>query len=108
MHFNMEFIKKHWKKIVLGLFVIIFFGMCSNNCSNKNELRNLKSTYSQADSIMTSMNDSILFLNDSIKYLNKDIESLKRDNFALQNHVSDLNKALNRNVVVNIKQDTDE
>ncbi len=104
----MDFIKKHWMKIVIGLFVIIFFGMCTNNCSNKNKIRTMQQTYSKSDSIISTLNDSIVILNDSIKYLNKDIKSLERDNLSMKNHVEDLNRALKRNVVVNITNDKNE
>lgn len=108
MLYNMDFIKKHWMKIVIGLFVVVFLGMCTNNCSNKNTIRTMQQTYSKSDSIILSLNDSVCLLNDSIKYLNKDIKALERDNFSLQNHVNDLNKALKRNVVVNITSDKNE
>lgn len=104
----MDFIKKHWIKIVIGLFVVIFFGMCTNNCSNKNKIRTMEHTYLTSDSIITTLTDSVSLLNDSIKYLNKDIEGLKRDNSSLKAHVEDLNKALRRNVVVKISNKENE
>lgn len=104
----MEFIKKHWQKILIVLFVLLFFGTCTSNCSHKNEIRVLKNTYASTDSIISSLNDSISFYKLEIKELKRDKKEMAEKIEMLNKSVSDLNKALNRSVVVNIKQESDE
>lgn len=104
----MEFIKKHWKIGLVLIFALLFLSTCVNNCSNKNKIRTMEQYYSSMDSIVADMRDSITLYKGTIKDLKRDIEELKRDNFNIKQHNADLNKALKRNVVVNITSDKDE
>lgn len=104
----MEFIKKNWQKILLFIFIGLFLTTCGNNCSNKNKIRNYNSVVAGYDSTINTLNDSIFLLNeeiddmhDSIKNLNLNISLIKKSN-------TDLNRALKRNVVVNINKHIDE
>lgn len=104
----MDWIKKHWMKIVTVIFVLLFCSMCSSNCSNKNKVRTLQKTYAESDSIISDLNDSLTTYKLTVKDLNRDIIELNERNKMLEKNVSDLNIALKRSVIVNIKSDTDE
>lgn len=104
----MEFLKKNWQKIVMVLLVVLFFSTCANNCSHKNEIRTLKNTYAKSDSIITDLQDTVSAYKVRVKDLNRDIKELKSKNEMLKESNADLNRALNRKVVVNIKQYEDE
>ena len=104
----MDWIKKHWMKIVTVIFVLLFCSMCGSNCSNKNKVRTLQKTYAESDSIISDLNDSLTTYKLTVKDLNRDIMELNARNKMLEKNVSDLNSALKRSVIVNIKSDTDE
>ena len=105
----MDWIKKHWMKVVTVIFVLLFCSMCSNNCSNKNRIRTLQKTYASSDSIISNLNDSISCYKLEIKDLKRDVRELESKNRLLEKNVSDLNAALKRSVIVNIKnEDKDE
>ena len=104
----MEFLQKNWQKVVMILLTIMFLSTCANNCSHKNELRTLKNTYAQSDSIISDMKDTIDFYKVVIRDLNRDKKELEDRNRLLRESNSDLNRALNRKVVVNITQKKDE
>lgn len=104
----MEFLKKHGMKIIISILVVMFFGTCANNCSNKNKLREYAKTATVSDSVICVMTDSISKLNMQIKDLNTELQNTKEVIGLLNKSNSDLNKALNRNVVVNIKQESNE
>lgn len=100
----MEFLKKHWQKIAAGLFVVLFLSTCVSNCSHKNEIRNMKNDYALNDSAMLMLSETILMQDDSIQRLNYEINVVKTENEMYKKQINDLNNALNRKVVVNIKQ----
>ena len=104
----MEFIRKNWQKMVMILLTMMFLSTCVSNCSHKNELRVLKSTYAQSDSIISDLQDTVAAYKSTVKDLNRDIKELKSNNQMLKESNADLNKALNRKVVVNITQVEDE
>lgn len=100
-----EFMSKNWQKIIIILLVIMFFGTCGSNCSNKNKLRKYTKEIQMVDSIKNTLNDSIVVLNGDIKELKHENERLKGTIDLLNKSIGDLNNALHRNVVVNIKQE---
>lgn len=104
----MEFIRKNWQKIVMILLAMMFLSTCASNCSRKNELRVLKNTYAQSDSIISDLQDTVAAYKVTVKDLNRDIKELKSKQQMLKESNEDLNKALNRKVVVNITQVEDE
>lgn len=103
-----DFMSKHWQKIVMILLVIMFFSTCASNCSNKNKLRTYSKEIVMIDSIKNTLNDSIAVLNVDIKALQNENGRLRDKVELLNKSNSDLNNALHRNVIVNIKQEKDE
>jgi prefoldin subunit 5 len=104
----MEFLKKYYKKILTVLAVILLLSMCTRNCSNKNEIRQIKQTYAASDSIMTVLNDSIKTLNIKNDNLQTVLNNLETISQIKDKQINDLNNALNRKVIVNIKSDKNE
>lgn len=101
----MEWIKKNWMKVVTVLAVLLFLSTCSSNCSNKNKIRTLQKEFAVSDSIISDLNDSLVFYKEQVKDLKRDIKELESMSGLLEKNVKDLNSALKRNVVVTIKND---
>lgn len=84
----MEFIKKHYKKLLIVLFCLLFFNCCTKSCTKSNKIRTLEI---QLDSIKCSnieYFDSIVYLNNIIKH--KDVELNSKDE-----QINQLNKTIN-------------
>lgn len=96
----MNFIKMHYKKILIILLCLLFFNCCSRSCSKSNELRNV---YNELDSISennTMLYDSVIILNNTLK--NKNIE-LELKNNQIEQLSKTLNTLINKNSINHIK-----
>lgn len=99
----MEWIKLHWKEIVIGILIIFCFNKCTQSCSRQNEINQQAIQMSQLDSINMVMIDSIAKLNTIIKVYEEKVSGL---NQAL-NIQDEANKRLSeakKNINVNVKK----
>lgn len=59
----MDWLKTHWKEIIIGLLVIFSLNKCTQSCNRSTEIENNKIEYTQniheKDSIINILNDSI-------------------------------------------------
>lgn len=95
-----EFIKKHYMKILIVLFAILYFNACTKSCSKNIELNNVKT---ELDSIYTAnktVNDSLLYLNNIIELKNVEI---KNKNSQIEQLSITLNNVLKKNTTNNIR-----
>ena len=99
----MEWIKLHWKEIVMVVLAIFCLNKCTQSCSRQNELNTQQIQMSRLDSINTVMIDSIAKLNTIIKVYEEKVSGL---NQAL-NIQDEANKRLSEaknNINVNVKK----
>lgn len=55
----MNFIKTHWKNILMGLLVIFSLNKCTQSCNRSREINSLKVELEQKDSIIKVQDDSL-------------------------------------------------
>lgn len=59
----MDWLKTHWKEVIIGLLVIFGLNKCTQSCNRSTEIENNKIEYTQniheKDSIINILNDSI-------------------------------------------------
>lgn len=101
----MDIIKKYWKRILISLLSLMFLGMCTKNCSTNNDIRNLKLQYTQTDSIISVYKDSISELGIKNREINDTVKTLKNEISLYKKQIVDLNNAINRKFIINIKND---
>ena len=75
----MEWIKLHWKEIVIGILIIFCFNKCTQSCSRQNEINQQAIQMSQLDSINMVMIDSIAKLNTIIKVYEEKLSEAKKN-----------------------------
>lgn len=96
----MQFLKDNYKKILIVVFILIFFSMCSKNCSKSNDLRKYDIELDSCIKINKIMNDSILSLNTIIEHKNIEIES---KNTQIEQLSTTLSTLINKNQVNHIR-----
>ncbi len=101
----MNFIKKHYLKIILVLFVFLYMSSCIKSCNKSNTIKhNIE--------IIDSLKNERNLLTDSIKYLNNEIiiRDIKLENLntRLTEQKQTNNKLLNRKNIINIKNELGE
>ena len=101
----MNFIKKHYLKIILVLFVFLYMSSCIKSCNKSNAIK-------QNIEIIDSLKTERALLTDSIKYLNNEIviRDIKLDNLntRLNEQKQTNTKLLNRKNIINIKNELSE
>jgi len=97
-----DFLRKHGKNIVIGIFVLLFLNRCTVACNRDNKLDNAQVTIEQNDSVISSLNDSIKYLNAEINIRNEKISGMEQS-AKIQNDA--LNKIVEakKNISVNVK-----
>jgi len=55
----MEFIKKHWKEILIGLLIVFSLNKCTVACNRDTKINKQQIELVQKDSIIKSQNDSL-------------------------------------------------
>ena len=103
----MEWIKKHWKEIVIGLLVIFSLNKCTQSCSrgnalNESEFNRIK-TEIHKDSIIKELNDSISVMNIKIQVYEEKISGLNQA-LSIQDEASKRISEAKKNISVNVKQ----
>lgn len=96
----MEFLKTHYKKILLVLFVFIFFNTCTKNCSKSNDLRVIEYKLDSCLKNDILLTDSIIYLNTIIKHKNVELNAKNEQIEQLQKTLSTV---INKNAVNNIR-----
>ena len=91
----MELIKRHWKKIVIILFALLFLNTCTKSCSKSNEIR--KYQY-ELDSLVNTNKvslDSIATLQDIIKERDFKINVYELQLNEKNERINDINRMYN-------------
>ena len=96
----MEFLKKHYKKVLIVLFCLLFFNCCTKSCSKSNELNMIKIELDSCKHDNIKYHDSIVYLNSIINH--KDIE-LNSKNEQINQLNKTISTVINKNAVNHIK-----
>jgi len=95
-----EFFKKHYMKILIVLFAILYFNACTKSCSKNIELNIVKIELDSVYTANKTVNDSLLYLNNTIKL--KDVE-IENKNKQIEQLSTTLNTVLKKNTTNNIR-----
>lgn len=96
----MNFIKENYKKILIVLFVLIFFSTCSKNCSKSNDIRQYEVELDSCKNLSNTLNDSVLTLNTIIDQKNIEINEKDKQIDQLKSTVSAM---INKNSINHIR-----
>ena len=102
----MEFIKNNWRKIVTVVFVLLFFTMCSKNCSKSNEIRSLEKEKIELTKTIDSIKNNGVYDNQVIDSLMNEIKSItiERNIYkkTAEDYKNSLNSLSNRNTTIRV------
>ena len=103
----MEWIKKHWKEIVIVLLVIFCLNKCTQSCSRANELESNKIVYNteiqQKDSIIKILNDSISSMNIKLQVYQEKVAGLNQA-LSIQDEANKRISEAKKNINVQVRQ----
>ena len=104
----MEFIKKHWKEILIGLLIVFSLNKCTVACNRDTKINKQQIELVQKDSIIKEKTDSLKVLNirwtdlqsnksdlvgvalDTKQELSNQVHNLESDNILLNNKIKKL------------------
>ena len=96
----MDFLKKHYNKILMVLFCVIFLNCCMKNCTKSNEIRTMQTQLDSCIHNNTKYHDSIIYLNNIINHKNVEIDS-KNEQINQLNRT--INTVINKNSINHIR-----
>lgn len=103
----MEWIKLHWKEIVIGLLLVFCLNKCTQSCNRGNELdyNNIKHNIevTQKDSLIQTLNDSIVSMNIKIQVYEEKVAGLNQA-LSIQDEANKRISEAKKNINVNVKQ----
>ena len=99
----MEWIKNHWKEIIIGLLIIFSLNKCTQSCSRQSKINEVNITILEKDSIINSLNDSIYMLNTKLKVYEEKISGLNQS-LTIQDEANKRISEAKKNIQVNIKK----
>lgn len=96
-------IKKYWKEAVIVLLLIFSMNKCTQSCSRLSQINKDNKELEKKDSIIKSLNDSIIILDTQNKVLNTTVSGNKEliDKLGKANEQI---SAAKKNINVNIKK----
>ena len=99
----MDWIKTHWKEIVIGLLLIFGLNKCTQSCNRGNELKNIRNVeIFEKDSIIKVLNDSISTMNVRIQVYEEKVTGLNQA-LSIQDEANKRISEAKKNINVNIK-----
>ena len=103
----MEWLKKHFKEIIIVLLVLFGLNKCTQSCSRGTELENAKTEIitnkHSSDSVIQVLNDSINQLNIRIQVYEEKISGLNQA-ISIQDEANKRISEAKKNINVNVKQ----
>ena len=96
----MDFIKAHYKKVLIILFCLLFFNFCTKSCSRGNEINSLRIELDSCKNENIKCHDSIVQLN--VLLNNKEIE-LNSKNEQIKQLNKTITTVVNKNAVNHIR-----
>lgn len=99
----MDWIKTHWKEIVIGLLLIFGLNKCTQSCNRGNELKNIRNVeIFEKDSIIKVLNDSISTMNVRIQVYEEKVTGLNQA-LSIQDEANKRISEAKKNINVNVK-----
>ena len=99
----MEWIKTHWKEILIVLLVLFSLSKCTQSCNRSSEINKQKNEVAVLDSTIKVMNDSIISLNTIIKVYEEKVAGLNQS-LSIQEEANKRISEAKKNINVNVKK----
>ena len=101
----MNFLKKHYLKIIIVILILFSMNSCIKSCSRGNEIKKYEYTVDSLNNDNYKLSDSLKTLNNIITIKDVELSNLKE---RLNEQKQTNNKLLNRRNIINIKNDIHE
>ncbi len=98
----MEWIKKHWKEIVIALLLIFGMNKCTQSCNRGNDTIKQNIEIQKKDSAIKVLNDSISAMNVRIQVYEEKVTGLNQA-LSIQDEANKRISEAKKNINVNVK-----
>ena len=103
----MEYIKKHWKNILLIVLLLFSLSKCTQSCNRAGTIDKMGSENAELvvkkDSIIKALSDSCTVLNTTIKVYEERVNGMQQS-LDIQNEAAKRISEARKNISVNVKQ----
>ena len=103
----MEYIKKHWKNILLIVLLLFSLSKCTQSCNRAGTIDKMESENAELvvkkDSIIKALSDSCTVLNTTIKVYEERVNGMQQS-IDIQNEATKRISEARKNISVNVKQ----
>ena len=103
----MEYIKKHWKNILLIVLLLFSLSKCTQSCNRAVTIDKMESENTELvakkDSIIKALSDSCTVLNTTIKVYEERVSGMQQS-LDIQNEAAKRISEARKNISVNVKQ----
>lgn len=103
----MEYIKKHWKNILLIVLLLFSLSKCTQSCNRAGTIDKMESENAELlvkkDSIIKALSDSCTVLNTTIKVYEERVNGMQQS-LDIQNEATKRISEARKNISVNVKQ----
>ena len=103
----MEYIKKHWKNILLIVLLLFSLSKCTQSCNRAGTIDKMESENAELlvkkDSIIKALADSCTVLNTTIKVYEERVNGMQQS-LDIQNEATKRISEARKNISVNVKQ----
>ena len=99
----MEWIKTHWKEIVIVLLVLFALNKCTQSCNRSSIIDQKDKEIELLDSTLKVSNDSIMSLNTIIKVYEEKVAGLNQS-LSIQDEANKRISEAKKNINVNVKK----
>lgn len=99
----MEWIKQHWKEIVIVILILFGMNKCTQSCTRQNKINESELNILVRDSTISSLNDSIYVLNTKLKVYEEKVAGLNQS-LQIQDEATKRISEAKKNIQVNVKK----
>ena len=103
----MEYIKKHWKNILLIVLLLFSLSKCTQSCNRAETIDKMGSENAELvvkkDSMIKALSDSCTVLNTTIKVYEERVNGMQQS-LDIQNEAAKRISEARKNISVNVKQ----
>ena len=99
----MEWIKKYYKEIIIVLLALFGFNKCSTSCSRAKDIKDNEQIIHDKDSVINSLNDSIISLNMIIQRYEEKVSGLSQS-LDIQERANKQIVESKKNISINVKK----
>lgn len=98
----MEWIKQHWKEIVIVILVVFGLNKCTQSCTRQDKINESELNIVMRDSTINALNDSIYVLNTKLKVYEEKVAGLNQS-LQIQDEATKRISEAKKNIQVSVK-----